>query len=1136
MQTHKALVEPNLWPSTVRTGSYDRKHGFRGVTEKQARESQFSTLNGPCCAPGAFATLLFVTYSLLLPAPAPAATPTQVVSFNVHYTCEVDFSHDTAPGQQNNQFTMPSVPVRLEATLQYQDALGFDYPVTGERVAFQVNYGNGWTNLPDDGMSFTSRRTDNNGFASIYYLPPEDIVSSSAPLDFSTNIQVQAVFLGNSSYAGSTSSVSSLVVTNVNTGGMRLIHPATQPNSIPLILVHGDGSDGHFIPEWTPIDPYITPWEPDTACRWGMFLSYVAAHSQDFERFDIYLWRHPSARPIGFNGTTGNAKDFARDFYAQGFGNLPIRPIILAHSRGGLVVRSFMNAYRNGHPQGDDIAGLITLDTPHHGSPVAIPDWAALIWRQYVGNYVDAFNNLVCPDQGTLFWGTVPSGVGGFLDTDRIGTISLAWDNMDGAVTGGDCISDFNVIIATAQQCCLTTRDVNGADDRESDPTIWLPQTYKTAFGTLAQLNINQAASGQFLKIVTFGAYDEDLADNGNPASMGDLITWALISERNDEHGALKYFTLLLANASEALTNRGLGYWANDGMVPVQSSLLLDISDGAAYSSVNGTSPQADETLIDASAKRQGTKGYWLFRGDRIMHNAVTVTPSPNYLPIRDHLDVLDTPISNSDYWQAIKSEILGFVDGSPSPPIANAATAITSSGFTANWSSSIGATAYRLDVSSSSSFSTLLPNYEDLDVGDATNEPVTGLVAGMSYYYRVRAYNANGPSANSDAIPVTTVPSAPTANPPTAITGSGFTANWSTAVGATGYQLDVSTSGSFAGFVNAYQDADVGDVTSVSVSGLPGGTAYFYRVRAYDSGGTSDNSSAISVSIPAGGLVAYYPLDGNVLDASGHLFDGEIHGTVSYVPDRQGRPAAALGLQAEGDYVVLPVFAGYDFSSASLSAWFCPMAPESPAGVCMVMTLFGRDTIPWVASSFYVYQGDIGCGFGLDDNTSVISQGFAGASIGYWHHGVQTYDGSTGTLYLDGIMVSRVEIGRALALGPYNSFIGLDRQVGGPSIGGQNFIGYLDDVRFYNRALSATEVQALYQLSVPTLAITKAVDGQFQISVAGSLGQTFDVQTSIDLMNWTHLTTVTLTGGTAQVTDQELQLNHRFYRAVLVP
>jgi hypothetical protein len=87
-----------------------------------------------------------------------------------------------------------------------------------------------------------------------------------------------------------------------------------------------------------------------------------------------------------------------------------------------------------------------------------------------------------------------------------------------------------------------------------------------------------------------------------------------------------------------------------------------------------------------------------------------------------------------------------------------------------------------------------------------------------------------------------------PTANIATGITSNNFTANWSSSPGAIGYRLDVSTNSSFTNFVSGYQNLDVGNAFSRSVTGLIASTTYFYRVRAYNSTFTSGSSNTVSV------------------------------------------------------------------------------------------------------------------------------------------------------------------------------------------------------------------------------------------------------------------------------------------------
>lgn len=94
-----------------------------------------------------------------------------------------------------------------------------------------------------------------------------------------------------------------------------------------------------------------------------------------------------------------------------------------------------------------------------------------------------------------------------------------------------------------------------------------------------------------------------------------------------------------------------------------------------------------------------------------------------------------------------------------PGAPTALSATNVTASSLTANWTSVSGANGYRFDAATNSSFTNYVPGYQDLDVGNTTSRNVTGLVANTFYYYRVRAYNSNGTSVNSNVISAKTKP-----------------------------------------------------------------------------------------------------------------------------------------------------------------------------------------------------------------------------------------------------------------------------------------------------------------------------------------------------------------------------------------
>ncbi len=182
--------------------------------------------------------------------------------------------------------------------------------------------------------------------------------------------------------------------------------------------------------------------------------------------------------------------------------------------------------------------------------------------------------------------------------------------------------------------------------------------------------------------------------------------------------------------------------------------------------------------------------------------------------------------------------------------PVATEATNVTTTGFTANWNASTGATNYWLDVSTASDFSALVTGYDNKDVGNVTTYDVTSLSTGNTYYYRVRASNANGISTNSSIITVGTgVLAAPLALSATNITTTSFTARWNSSATATTYLLDVSTASDFSTFITDYNGKDVGNVMSYNVTSLNCSTVYYFRVRASNSGGASANSNTITVT-----------------------------------------------------------------------------------------------------------------------------------------------------------------------------------------------------------------------------------------------------------------------------------------------
>jgi RHS repeat-associated protein len=220
--------------------------------------------------------------------------------------------------------------------------------------------------------------------------------------------------------------------------------------------------------------------------------------------------------------------------------------------------------------------------------------------------------------------------------------------------------------------------------------------------------------------------------------------------------------------------------------------------------------------------------------------NRANIAPFTGTLDIVDIFDRGVTDSERAELYNSGAGRIFNLV-----APTASAATNKTATSFSANWGAVAGATGYRLDVSTNSSFSSFVTGYNNLTVA-TTSSSVTGLAANTTYYYRVRATNASVTSASSNIITSTTLLLAPVSNTATNIASTSLTANWGTVSGATEYRFDLSVSNTFSSFVTGYNDLQV--ITNTrDIAGLTAGTTYYYRVRAKNANVTSANSNMIT-------------------------------------------------------------------------------------------------------------------------------------------------------------------------------------------------------------------------------------------------------------------------------------------------
>jgi hypothetical protein len=212
------------------------------------------------------------------------------------------------------------------------------------------------------------------------------------------------------------------------------------------------------------------------------------------------------------------------------------------------------------------------------------------------------------------------------------------------------------------------------------------------------------------------------------------------------------------------------------------------------------------------------------------------------------------------------------------------------------------------------------------------------------------------------------------------------------------------------------------------------------------------------STQIPANGLVAFYPFNGNTLDSSG-LGNHATPAGCSYVADRFGNPASALQLDGISDSLVVPV-AGFtpmtgDFS---ISIWVNSHSPEVAS--ILSLTQYPGDTIDnynfylnshsplqTIASvhygTFSYFNGAGWTGNRLAESNSMTY------TDGEWKHFVVRRRNDTLQLWNRRYPLAEVEY--AGPIGDALPFV----------IGALPFRykGTVDDLAFYDRALSDQEI-----------------------------------------------------------------------------
>ena len=233
--------------------------------------------------------------------------------------------------------------------------------------------------------------------------------------------------------------------------------------------------------------------------------------------------------------------------------------------------------------------------------------------------------------------------------------------------------------------------------------------------------------------------------------------------------------------------------------------------------------------------------------------------------------------------------------------------------------------------------------------------------------------------------------------------------------------------------------------------------------------------------------LVAYWKFDGDATDASGNNHNGMLKtgwvgtSTTDYkdgntlpvaTTDRYGAAGKAFAFN-NGAYVEVPYDATLRPTSFTISVWINPQASSNGNYIFSLNRWLGYkfqlqgSNLPFL--TVFTNTGD----FDKDDGGTPVA-------LGKWSQVMVTLDSGTENFYINGKLVGtqtisgtpttltsppNVSIGNELPKSAYNF---TDSSSPYAFYGANFFIGSIDDLRLYNKALSAAEVNSLYAQEQP--------------------------------------------------------------------
>jgi hypothetical protein len=215
-------------------------------------------------------------------------------------------------------------------------------------------------------------------------------------------------------------------------------------------------------------------------------------------------------------------------------------------------------------------------------------------------------------------------------------------------------------------------------------------------------------------------------------------------------------------------------------------------------------------------------------------------------------------------------------------------------------------------------------------------------------------------------------------------------------------------------------------------------------------------------------GIVGYWKLDDasgtSAVDASGNANTGTLTNGPTWTT---GHIAGATNFDGTDDYTQVPSSVNYDSTTSTWCFWYNSTGNNGYGNNSYLSTILGRHNGGGSGSgiNFYISNtGDINFQVKDSSNNSVFNIS-TNLPLNVWHHicGVTAPFGEAAKLYTDG---SLKNYATAASVWAFNGQA--VRVADSTDIWWGQYAGKIDEVRVYNRALSADEVAKLYKTTAP--------------------------------------------------------------------